>query len=387
MKKILVLSFTYLQRDARVRRQVDMLKKNYQVTVACLDADETTAYTLIKLKTRKLTWLRKGVMAFFLLIRWYNKAHHVLHPYRYLAQTLQPQRFDLVIANDVESLPLAFEIADQQKSKVLFDAHEYAPRHFEDKPLWKFFFQPLNIYICKKFIPRVDSMITIGQGLATEYEKSFGVKAVVITNANVYFDLTPSPLSCTSIKLVHHGIATPSRKLEIMIEMMEYLDERFTLDMYLLSQGYSSKKTIDYPETLRQLAAKTNRVRILPPINSTDIVPTINQYDVGLFLIPPINFNYANTLPNKLFDFIQARLAIAIGPTPEMAEIVNRYKIGVVSEDFTAKSLADKLNEITHASLGSFKANTAQAALDLNAEKNEEIFNQIITQLLRHSGT
>ena len=71
---------------------------------------------------------------------------------------------------------------------------------------------------------------------------------------------------------------------------------------------------------------------------------TINKYDMGVFLLPPINFNYENTLPNKLFDFIQARLGIAIGPTPEMAEIVNHYKIGLVSEHFTAASLASRLS-------------------------------------------
>ena len=78
----------------------------------------------------------------------------------------------------------------------------------------------------------------------------------------------------------------------------------------------------------RKNAEADPRIRILPPVKSDDVVYTINQYDIGVFLIPPVNFNYANTLPNKLFDFIQARLGIAIGPTPEMASIVDRYGNG-----------------------------------------------------------
>ena len=55
-----------------------------------------------------------------------------------------------------------------------------------------------------------------------------------------------------------------------------------------------------------------------------EIVDTIAEYDIGLFILSPINFNYYHALPNKLFEFIQARLAIAVSPSPEMARIVHR---------------------------------------------------------------
>ena len=109
---------------------------------------------------------------------------------------------------------------------------------------------------------------------------------------------------------------------------------------------------------------------------------TINHYDIGVFLIPPINFNYANTLPNKLFDFIQARLGIAIGPTPEMASIVKSYGNGVVSDDFSPQSLGRKLNALTREDIIRFKKQSSLAAKELNAEKNEVIFNNLIDQLL-----
>ena len=47
-----------------------------------------------------------------------------------------------------------------------------------------------------------------------------------------------------------------------------------------------------------------------------------NQYDVGVFLLPASFPNQVHVLPNKLFDYIQARLAVAIGPSHEMAEVV-----------------------------------------------------------------
>jgi hypothetical protein len=111
------------------------------------------------------------------------------------------------------------------------------------------------------------------------------------------------------------------------------------------------------------------------------VVTAINKYDMGVFLLPPVNFNYANTLPNKLFDFIQARLGIAIGPTPEMAAIVNQYQNGVVSADFQPKSLAAKLNSLRVADIARFKNQSAVAAQVLNAEKNELIFNELLLKI------
>src|SRR5207253_1265941 len=106
------------------------------------------------------------------------------------------------------------------------------------------------------------------------------------------------------------------------------------------------------------------------------------NYDMGVFLLPPINFNYKNTLPNKLFDFIQARLGIAIGPTPEMVEIVNQYNIGVVSLDFTARSLAAVLNSLTLKDVVAFKQNTENAAKKYNAENNAVELNRIVAELV-----
>lgn len=382
MKHVLVITFSNLKTDSRVRRQVNSLKKNYHVTVACFDAEPAPDYRILLVKPALLTIALKLTLAILLGFRLFKSAYKTQYPYFSLSDKIS-EKTDLIIANDVETLPLAFHIADKHNCPVVFDAHEYAPRHFEDKLMWRIFFQPLNIYLCRTYIPRLAGMFTVGKGLADEYEKNFKIKATILTNASYYHELAPSQVDTNSIKLVHHGIATPSRQLELMIDMMSYLDERFSLDMYLMILSNVSSKTKNYPEKLKELAAKNPKVRILSPIKSDEIVRTINRYDIGVFLVPPVNFNYQNTLPNKLFDFIQARLAIAVGPTPEMAEIVKRYTLGVVSKDFTAQSLAKELQAITHEQLIHFKGNSSLAASDLNAEENEKILLRVIDQALQ----
>lgn len=379
MKNVLVLVFSNLKHDARVTRQVQWLKKNYRVTVVCFDSEEIPGVSIVRVRQTPLSLPRKALLGAALLLRQYALAYRIFHSYESVVRPLNVHEYELVVANDIDTLPLAFRL---KAKRVLFDAHEFAPRHFENNKVWKTFFQPFYLSLCRTYIPRSGAMLTVGQGLATEYEKYFGVKPVIITNATRYYEIRPSKTTEGKIRLIHHGIANESRRLELMIEMMDHLDERFTLDLILMTSDYASGKTKQYIRSLRERIEKHPRIQMLAPVKSHQIVETINHYDIGVFLIPPVNFNYANTLPNKLFDFIQARLGIAIGPTPEMAAIVNQYANGVVADDFEPSSLAAKLNNLRHEDVIRFKDHSSAAAWDLNAEKNEVTLNQTVEKLI-----
>lgn len=378
-QKILILVFNSLKDDVRVKRQIRALKVNYDITAVCYESYEESEVDFLLVPPKPVTLLKKILVLLPLALNRYALAHQLLFGDKQLVKKIRQQKFDLVLSNDVETLPLAFSL---NNPKVVFDAHEFAPRHFEDRVLWRWFYAGLNNYICKTYLPRLSGMMTVGYGLSKEYNKSFGVDSVVVTNADNFVSLEPSPVQENKIRLVHHGIANPSRKLEGMIDMLQFLDNRFTLDLILLAPRFATGKTSYYLDELKAKYADNIRVRILPPVNSDAIVATIHQYDIGVFLLPPTNFNYENALPNKLFNFIQARLGIAVGPTPEMAEIVHRYNLGVVSKEFNPESLAQELNKITTEQLKQFKINAQLAAQELNAEKNQVLINNLIKSAL-----
>ncbi len=380
MKKILILAYSDLNHDARVARQINFLSETYQLTVACFDSPKNWKHEVFHIKRIKPGLFQKAIGSFFLLTGLFELAYKVIYDFPLLRKQLESRAFDLIIANDIESLPLAFKI--KKKEKILFDAHEFAPRHFEDKLVWRIFFQRFNKYLCVKYLPLVDQMITVGTGLANEYAAHYPVKPIVVTNANYYANLIPTPVDEKKIRLIHHGAANPSRQLEIMIEMMNYLDDRFTLDLMLLTPSIANKKTRSYLDSLKTLIKDNPRIKIVSPVKSYEVVNFIHPYDMGIFLLPPINFNYANTLPNKLFDFIQARLAIGIGPTPEMASLVNTHHLGVVANDFTPQSLAKKINSLSAVEIYYFKKQADKAALELSAEKNKVILNDLVNNLI-----
>ncbi|KAB0574312.1 glycosyltransferase family 4 protein [Helicobacter pullorum NCTC 12824] len=197
---------------------------------------------------------------------------------------------------------------------------------------------------------------------------------------NIHFDFTSFPthyVQENSIRIIHHGMASPDRYIHKMIEVMDYVDSRFTLDLMLVATYYQ-----DYFETLQQMAAERQNTRIIPIVPFEEIIPFTSQYDIGMFLVPFSTFNLKMCLPNKFFEFIQARLAIAIGPSPEMSKYVKTYNLGIISKDFTPQSMAESLNKLTKEEILQYKENSNKAAKILNAQKEGEKVLKILEEVL-----
>jgi hypothetical protein len=116
----------------------------------------------------------------------------------------------------------------------------------------------------------------------------------------------------------------------------------------------------------------------LPPVATGEIAGFINQFDVGVYSLPPTNFNNQHALPNKFFEFIQARLAVVIAPSPEMARIVREFDLGVVAEDFSPESMAAAIKGLTMEKIRYFKTQSNKHAYELSAERNRERFLRLI---------
>ena len=259
---------------------------------------------------------------------------------------------------------------------MLFDAHEYALRENEELWHWRWFEAPMIRYLCKEYIPRADAMMTVCPGIVDAYRDLTGVQASVVTNAPEYNELAVRPhRSGQPIQMVHHGGLSRSRKLENMIYLMDHLDQRFELNLVLVGTDPA------YRRQLEQLAARTGRVRFVPPVGMRELPAFLNQFDLGLYLLEPLNFNNLHSLPNKLFEFIQARLAVAVGASPEMAEVVKRTQVGVVGADFQPKSLAVLLNALSSDDINRFKHRAAAAAWEMSAERNRGIVLELCQRL------
>ncbi|MFW5879401.1 MAG: glycosyltransferase [bacterium] len=395
-KKILILTFTDLTSDARIQRQIKALGNEFELIVCAKKADKEYKDFIPSVDFRTnyfslLVLTRLILVPVVWLIRvwgWERFDNEFVNWLRYwsvkriaLYNKLKKNHFDLVIANDLDTLPIAVLLKNRKKIPLIFDAHEYYPKQHNQNEDWVLKEQPFINHLCYKYLKEANTIFTVSQGLINEYKKTFNVSALLLSNAHSFMPiLTPSSVQKENIKIVHMGGAIRGRKIERMIEVARLLAENYTFDFYLIPVQHS------YYEELKFEASKLNNVRILPPLKLNELVYKLNEYDIGVYILEPNSFNNKHALPNKLFEFIQARLAIAIGPSPEMKSIVEKYNIGVVSDDFTPESLAKAIKRVTIQELIEYKKNTERAAKELNAEKNAEVLINEVQKLLKNNA-
>ncbi len=405
-RTVLVISFSDLARDPRVDRQIRWLQDDSRIIAAGFGPPAVEGVEFVDLGRLPVTSapaparsrierLRFAVGRVAniprrlrrLARRWLDVARHLArHTAQYereywsgepvpsALRALDGVAADLVVANDLDVLPLAQRVA--RGAPVLFDAHEYSPREFDQSRWFRFYVRPYRDYLCRTYVARSAAMTTVCEGIAAEYARQAGVAPVVVTNAPEYQPLAPRIVVAEPerIQLVHHGLAARVRGIEKMIEMMAMLDERFELS-FMFAQAEP-----DYLSYLERLA-RPYRVRFLPAVPMRELPWFTNQFDVGVFLLEPVNFNYLHALPNKFFEFIQARLAVAIGPSPEMARIVRKHDLGVVAPDFTAASLAREVGRLDRPAVERYKRNADAVARELSAERNAGIVRSIVERL------
>jgi len=296
-----------------------------------------------------------------------------------LSAELEKHEFDLIFANDVSALPLSVKYAKNRKTKIIFDAHEYYPRQFESNPQWIKAKQKYYTYLCAEYLQKADSMFCVSKGIADEYEKIFGVKSHIITNAPDFKELKPNSGTPDKIKLVHHGVPNPGRKIETMLDTFNYLDNRFELDLFYLESKYTTR----YVAELKEKYINNKNIHFKGELQYNEILSALNKsYDIGIFLLPFTTINHKYALPNKFFEFVQARLAVAIGPSPEMVSYVKKYDLGIISKDFSAMSMADELNKLTPEKIMHYKNQAHKYAKELSFEKNREIILNEVEKLI-----
>ena len=372
-KSLMIASFSKSASDPRVMRQVEVLRDRYAVDVAGYGSAPEGIRRFYPIPRHLHVWEKLldcvAKMLGFRGIALRNRKNTCL------IRSLQAQPYDLVIANDLETLPAVF--AGRGAAPVLLDAHEYSPRQFEDRFLWRLLFQREQRFIAGHYLQGLAGAFTVCGGIAEEYRREYGMESRVVTNAAPYHDLQPVPVEEGRIRLVHPGTANPSRKLEGMIEIFRHLDDRFTLDFYLMPNHPN------YLAHLKKRAKKTSgRIRFRNPVENRELIPELNAYDIGIFLLPPVNFNYAHALPNKFFQFVQARLAVAIGPSLEMAPLAAQHGFGVIADSFDPWDMAVKLNQLTAEDIRRLKHCAHQSAAELADNHNRTRIEETVKKLM-----
>lgn len=375
--RILLISPSVIKQDPRVLSHLEVLRKYGDVTTLGYGAtpDGVSNHILI---TDTASYLPKslGGLLRILLRRYVSAAVTTQFARNALAQT-DSDHFDLIVANDVHTLAIAQAIANRTKAKVWADMHEYAPLEGEHDWRWMLIFRRYVKSICLKFLAVADCVTTVGNGIKERFEGDVGREVKLLRNTASYSPriIHRGQTKNQELSLIHVGVAIRARCLENMIYAVRDVND-VTLDLLILPTDP------DYFEEICAIAKRTENVRIVSPIDTDEIVSYISRYDCGVVTIPPTSFNYANGLPNKIFQYIQARLAVITGPIPEVARIVQEFGVGWVTNDFSVEEIRTAILQAKEDGVSSFAGNLDAAASILSKENESKIRCEIVEVLL-----
>ncbi|WP_439565176.1 glycosyltransferase family 1 protein [Microcella sp.] len=369
--RLLILSFSPIERDARVLKQVTHFAERYDVVTCGYGGAPAGSSRHLQIaddapwSERRREWL---VLRQYSRIYWHSAAIRA-------AQTLlrDEPRFDVVLANDIDTVGLALSL--DPRGGVHADLHEYAPRLNEEFTTWRLFVAPYVRWQCRRFARRASSVTTVGQGIADEYRRVFGIEASVATNAAPHQpNLSPTPVG-SPIRIVHSGAALRNRGIDEIIAAVEASTASVSLDLYLMPND------VGYLDGIRAAVAGSSRVTLHEPVPYAELAATLSSYDLGIHVIPPVSFNNRWALPNKFFDYVQARLGIIIGPSPEMARTLTEHDLGVVTNGFGADDIRQALDALTPERVAAWKQHAHAASASLSAEQQIMVWDAAVAAI------
>lgn len=385
MKKIFIFCESDPNKEPRVIRTIETLSGNFEITVCgylpyknlnFFDVGKFIEQKKIVSFHLKLPALIRKLISAFLNLFYYKKSDNILNPLLNIektAEALSKLKPNVIICHGLGFLQLCSYMKTDE-IKLILNAHEYYPAEFEHEESWKEMGERYKL-ILKKYARQIDLIFSVNGTIGERYEKEFKIPFVEVINAPDYVeDIIPSEV-VSPIKIVHHGSALANRKIEVMIDAI--LSSTLSCELHLVLVPTEK----EYYEFLRIKYRLEKRIIFSEPVNVKDISKNINRYDLGIYLLPPLNFNNLNALPNKFFEFIQARLAILISPNPEMKKLVEQYNLGCVTADFSPASLTGSLNSLTLERIREYKNNSQKFAKELSSIKTKQVMLAAVNQL------
>lgn len=377
MARILVLAAANLAINPRPRRMIESLKNRYEVcamgiNTTSIEGVETLSYPHFK----KRSTFKEFVLYTNVALRNWQKL--IYTPNRLeIVRILQKRTFDLIICHDLVLLPIV--LAYKGKARVLFDAREFYPTQDFTNLRWRILFARFNDFLCREYLPQVDVILTVSKGLQERYKYDYNVDCELFLSLPSYYDLSPHTLDPKNIKIIYHGATNPNRKIENAIKISDNLQKRFCFDLMLVDTNFAYMKKLRKMIQIRR--DKGQKISIIPPVSFEEIIPFTSTYDIGFYSLPPSNFNLKHALPNKFFEYIQARLALVITPNIEMENIMMERNVGVVTSGFSPSLMAKTINALMPKQIIAYKNHSNYCAKLLNMQSNQKRLEEIIAKL------
>lgn len=251
---------------------------------------------------------------------------------------------EILLANDLDTLLPNFLVSKIFNKKLVYDSHELFTEVPEliNRPK----VQRIWLKIERWIFPKLKNIYTVNNEIASIYSKKYNVNVNVIRNiAKKHKSLTIDDSFTKKIKgsnkmLILQGSGINiDRGAEEAVEMMQYLKN---VILYIIGSG-------DVFEILKNKISSLNlasKVILKDKMPYLELMKYTQIADLGLSLDKNTNLNYTLSLPNKVFDYLQAGAPILSSNTKVVSKLILENNIGFVTNTHNPKELAEIVKNI-----------------------------------------
>jgi glycosyltransferase involved in cell wall biosynthesis len=269
-------------------------------------------------------------------------------------------RFDVVHANDLDTLPAGWLLARSSGARLVYDAHELYTEQEPDPPrLHRAVARTLEGALAR----RADAVVTVSEPIAEELRRRLRLREppAAVLNAPELDESEPGPREGGPLRAIYQGAMGPGRPLDDLLVAARHAPEvEFTLRI----AGADAAG-------LGKAAGGLANVEVVEPVPPDRLVEALRGYDVGLVINRPVTRNDELVFPNKLFEYLMAGLAVAVPRLPGMAPLVEDERVGVTYEPGEPRELGVALATLAGdpERLAELRQNARKSALErYNAE-------------------
>jgi len=290
-------------------------------------------------------------------------------------------RADLLVSNDLDTLPANHLAARIKRVPLVYDAHELFTEvpELAGRPRVQRIWRAIEGWI----LPRLRYMVTVNASIAAVYHERYGVPVHVVRNIPVPRALGPAPgraalgLPEDRFLLVLQGAGiNVDRGGEEAVLAMRELPGAMLL---VIGSG-------DAWPVLERLVGEhglQDRVRLLGRMPYERLMDHTRAADLGLSLDKDTNLNYRYSLPNKLFDYLHAGLPVLASDLPEVAAVVRAHDCGVLLGSVTPALIAAAVQGLQRdpARLAALRTNATFAARTFDGGRELELLRRLFSDL------
>lgn len=199
-------------------------------------------------------------------------------------------------------------------------------------------------------IAQAAAVLTVSEPIADALQERYALaeRPTVVLNMPVRQSVLPAGPSLRQLSgapegvplIVYSGSISRARGLESLMTAMGQVPDAW---LVLVTVPFPHPMT-DELLGLAEAAGAGGRVVAVPPVGQDELMALLAGADVGVHPMPGGSPNHDMALPNKLFEYLQAGLTLAVADARLMAAFVREHGLGEVFRSLDADDTARALN-------------------------------------------